>query len=81
MRSRSCTRFNSTRSCADTIPAGHDSNIHENVARYLLLTADEFNVADCRNEAQVYEAKEAIFRRYDNDRMEYFRTMKSSPRW
>ena len=48
--------------CADTIPAGHDSNIHENVARYLLLTADEFNVADCRNEAQVYEAKEAIFR-------------------
>jgi len=53
--------------CADTIPAGHDSNIHENVARYLLLTADEFNVADCRNEAQVYEAREAIFRRYDND--------------
>ena len=46
--------------CADTIPAGHDSNIHENVARYLLLTADEFNVADCRNEAQVYEAK-AVF--------------------
>ena len=56
--------------CADTIPAGHDvrvSDIHENVARYLLLTADEFNVADCRSEAQVYEAKEAVFRRYDND--------------
>ena len=68
MRSRSCNNASTPHGQArDTTPAGHDSNIHENVARHLLLTADEFNVADCRNEAQVYEAKEAIFRRYDND--------------
>jgi len=43
------------------------ANKLENVARQLLLTADEFNVADCRDKIQVYKAKEAVFRRHDND--------------
>ena len=53
--------------CSDNIPAGNAQNPLENVARHLLLTSDEFNVADCRDQVQIYKAKEAIFRRYDND--------------
>jgi hypothetical protein len=48
------------------MPHGRNRNL-ENVAKQLLLTADEFNVADCRDETQVYAAKETVFRRYDND--------------
>jgi hypothetical protein len=52
--------------CADVMPHGNDRNL-EHVARLLLLTSDEFNVADCRDESHVYKAKETVFRRYDND--------------
>jgi hypothetical protein len=52
--------------CSDWMPHGRNHNL-ENVARQLLLTSDEFNVADCRDETQVYKAKETVFRRYDND--------------
>ena len=48
------------------MPHGRNQNL-ENVARQLLLTSDEFNVADCRDETQIYKAKETVFRRYDND--------------
>ena len=52
--------------CSDVMPLGRDGNL-ANVARQLLLTSDEFNVADCRDRTQVYKAKETVFRRYDND--------------
>ena len=52
--------------CAESLPSGKNGDL-QNVARQLLLTADEFNVADCRNETQVYKAKESVFRRHDND--------------
>ena len=52
--------------CSETMPHGRNQNL-ENVARQLLLTSDEFNVADCRDETQIYKAKETVFRRYDND--------------
>jgi hypothetical protein len=48
------------------MPHGRNRNL-ENVARQLLLTSDEFNVADCRDKTQIYKAKETVFRRYDND--------------
>ena len=60
-------RFRLLAGCSDNIPAGNAKTPLENVARYLLLTADEFNVADCRDQVQIYKTKEAIFRRYDNN--------------
>ena len=52
--------------CAVVMHHGKNRNL-ENVARQLLLTSDEFNVADCHDETQIYKAKETVFRRYDND--------------
>ena len=52
--------------CQETQSVGSVNKLG-NVARQLLLTADEFNVADCRDKIQVYQAKEAVFRRHDND--------------
>jgi hypothetical protein len=62
--------------CSETMPHGRNQKL-ENAARQLLLTSDEFNVADCRDETQIYAAKETVFRRYDNNRRtEYYRTAK-----
>ena len=57
--------FRISNGCDETLSFGSSSKL-ENVVRQLLLTADEFNVADCRDRVQVYKAKEAVFRRHDN---------------
>ena len=53
--------------CQDTTASGSGMNDVENVARQLLLTADEFNIVDCKDEVEMYKAKEAVFRRHDNN--------------
>ena len=57
-------KFEVKRACADFMPQG--SNSESNVARYLLLTSDEFNGANCNDAVKIHQAKEKVFRKYDN---------------
>ena len=57
-------KFEVKRACADFMPQG--SNSESNVARYLLLTSDEFNGANCNDAVAIHQAKEKVFRKYDN---------------
>ena len=55
--------------CDDVMPAGtagSAADTNYEVAKYLLLTSDILSNVECTEEA-IYDAKEAIFRRHDND--------------
>jgi len=50
--------------CQDLMPIGQNG-AYDELAKYLLLTSDDFNNVDCTDEAEVYKVKEAVFRRHD----------------
>ncbi len=58
--------FEVARGCDPVLPLGLGANAEVELAKYILLGADEFVEAEC-NPGALYSVKESVFRKYDTD--------------